>query len=404
MKNNTVSIIGLGYVGLPILATISEKTKVIGYDINKSLISNLKKQKFNFTEPGLSKILRDSFKKNKIFLSNKLQPSDIYYIAVPTPVLKNFKVDLAHIIDVIEKISKLIKENDLIILTSTVPVGTTKKIYDLLRKKTKNHIKFFMSFTPETILPGNALYELKNNSKIIGGINFESSNLTKLFINKFIAKNTVITDDKTAEIVKLAQNSYRDLNIAFANELEEFATKECINFSNLVKLSNKHPRVNIHHASIGVGGHCIPVDPYFLISKNNNYFSLIKQSRKINNKKTDYISEEIKKHIIKNKINSLCFFGLTYKENVDDFRNSPALKILKKIKKQFPKKNINFVEPYLNNKEKLKINCNMIKLKDIKTILHNELFIFLVGHNIFKDYLDDIKSKNLKILNYTNMH
>ena len=127
MKNNTVSIIGLGYVGLPILATISEKTKVIGYDINKSLISNLKKQKFNFTEPGLSKILRDSFKKNKIFLSNKLQPSDIYYIAVPTPVLKNFKVDLAHIIDVIEKISKLIKENDLIILTSTVPVGTTKK-------------------------------------------------------------------------------------------------------------------------------------------------------------------------------------------------------------------------------------------------------------------------------------
>ena len=404
MKKNNISIIGLGYVGLPLLATISKKTEVFGYDNNKKHISNLKKRKFNFTEPGLAKTIENSLNKKKIKFSNQLLKSDIYYIAVPTPLLKNLKVDLSFIYDVVDKIANLLVDNNLIIITSTVPVGTTKKLYDYLKRKTKNKIKFYMSFTPETILPGNALYELKHNSKIIGGINIESSNLTENFIKKYIANDTFVTDHKTAETVKLAQNSFRDLNIAFANELEAFTFKNNINYNNLIQLSNKHPRVSIHNASIGVGGHCIPVDPYFLINKNDHYFSLIKLSRKINENKPLHVIDKIKKYIITNKINSICFFGLTYKENIDDFRNSPALKIVNKIQKFFPKKDLSVVEPFLNKKKVLEARLRNINHKDINTIFKNDLIIFLVGHKKFKDIFNHLKTNHPNVINFINNH
>lgn len=402
MKKDKISIIGLGYVGLPILATIAKKTHLYGYDINRKLITCLKKKIFNISEPGLAKILEKSINKNRIEFSNQLPKSDIYYVAVPTPILKNSKVDLSHIYNVIDNIANVLENNNLIIITSTVPVGTTQKLYNYLKKKTKNKIQFYMSFTPETILPGKALYELENNSKIIGGVNMKSSIVTEKFINQYIAKNTFITDHKTAEIVKLAQNSYRDLNIAFANELAFFAMKNKINKHELIQLSNKHPRVNIHNASIGVGGHCIPVDPYFLISKNNKYFSLIKNSRKINEKQPQLIVDEIKKNIVSNHVETLCFFGLTYKENVDDFRNSPALKIVNKIHQLFPKKKISLIDPFIKKYKKKQKNLKIINHDNTVAISKNDFIVFLVGHDIFKSIYSDLKINHPNIINYTN--
>ncbi len=402
MKKSKISIIGLGYVGLPILATISKKTHLYGHDINTKLIYNLKKKKFDISEPGLSKILERSINKNKIKFTNQLLKSDIYYVAVPTPILKNLKVDLSHIYSAIDEIANLLEDNNLIIITSTVPVGTTKKLYNYLRKKTKNKIHFYMSFTPETILPGKALYELENNSKIIGGINEKSSVVTEKFINRYVAKNTFITDHKTAETVKLAQNSYRDLNIAFANELAFFAMNNKINKHELIQLSNKHPRVNIHNASIGVGGHCIPVDPYFLINENNNYFSLIKRSRKINEKQPQVIIDEIKGNIISNNVKTLCFFGLTYKENIDDFRNSPALKIVDKIHQLLPKIKISLVDPFMKKYKEMKIDLRIMNHDKIVTISKNDLIVFLVGHDIFQDIYSELKINHSNIINFTN--
>jgi UDP-N-acetyl-D-mannosaminuronic acid dehydrogenase len=400
MKKNNILVIGLGYVGLPILALLSKKLFVVGYDINKSLILKLKRGNFNSTEPKLNHLIESSHTKKKIIFSNKFLASNIYYIAVPTPILANLKVDLSFIFNVIDKICKYLDDNDLIILTSTVPVGTTRIIYNYIKKKTDYKIQFNLAFTPETILPGKALYELVNNVKIVGGVDILSSKVCNNFIKRYICKNTIITDDKTAETVKLAQNSYRDLNIAFANELKDFALNKKIEPKGLFDLCNHHPRVNIHNASIGVGGHCLPIDPYFLISKKNKNFSLIKQARKINEKKPLVIAKNINKYISINNIRTVCFFGLSYKENIDDFRNSPAIKIINEIKKKTSIK-INIVEPYYDKKNSFILKYNFISHENYKMIIKNELFVFLVGHNIFKDVHKRIISENKLFLDYT---
>ena len=299
------------------------------------------------------------------------------------------KADLKYLASAINNIIPHLDQNTLIIIESTSPVGTIQKMISLIKKKKpnlflKNKPTFNICYCPERLLPGNTLFELTNNPRVIGAMTKKCFNKASNIYRKFSKAKFHYTSIETAELSKLAENTYRDINIAYANFLKLYSDKYKINVSNLIDLANRHPRVNILKPSIGVGGHCIPVDPLFLINKKHNkYFdSLIKSSRLINDKMPDYYFQKIKKKIPNPKNIRLTILGLSYKENIDDFRNSPAIKILRKLSKINFKK-INYCEPHLNYKIFKNDSLSQIDLKDIYK--SSDVIVKLVDHHVFKN-------------------
>ena len=364
----------------------------MGVDIDKRKIKELNSLNFTSNEKGLETLVKDSIRKGHLKIKNVPEKSDVFIITVPTP-FKNLKKskfptpDISYIKKSIFSISNVLEKDNLIILESTSPVGTTDKIVTWLSKlrpdlsfpkaSNKNPKKpdVFISYCPERVLPGDILKELKNNDRIIGGQTKFCSNKAYNFYKGFVGGNLFQTDSKSAEMSKLAENAYRDLNIAYANEISMICDDLKIDPYNLIHLSNKHPRVNILNPGPGVGGHCIAVDPWFIVSNNPKKSQLIQTARRVNEQKKDWVKKKIANQVskIKKKKISISFYGITYKPNSDDFRESPALEIVRNFSK---KSNIKclVVEPNLKKlpneiSECLKTNLNESKKSDIHVLL-----------------------------------
>ena len=395
MKN--ISIIGAGYVGFPTALIIASKgLNVSCVDIDKKKIENLKKGINFINEKNINILFKKIRKKNLINFTTVIEKSSTYIISVPSDITKSKKQNTKPLFDVIKNIAKILDINNRIIIETTSEVGVTEKIKNYIMHKRpdlfdiKKNPKFYLAYCPERIFPGNILNELKTNTRIIGGIDKKSaikcSKIFKIFNNK-----NFITDSRTAELVKLTENSYRSVNIALANELSIISNKLNINFDELRKLSNLHPRVNLLKAGIGVGGHCIPIDPWFLVSKFKIKPNVIKSSLKQNINKTNVI---IKKILNENKNRKILIWGATYKENVTDTRNSPAAYIIKRLINA--KMNIKIFDNNIKDNDKFKISYKKLFIKNPKKIISGYNNILLVKHKSFFNCISQISKNKYK--------
>jgi UDP-N-acetyl-D-mannosaminuronic acid dehydrogenase len=393
-KQITVSVIGLGYIGLPtacLLANIGHK--VIGIDINSKVVETINTGCAHIVEPGLDSIIQNVIKSGNLRASCIPEPSDVFLISVPTPFKNGNSPDLSYVKSAVHSLAPLIATGNLIILESTSPVGTTKQISKWLSDLRPDLIFPFedsiysdidIAYCPERVLPGAIFHELINNDRVIGGINQKSSHRARDFYKTFVDGECILTNSSTAEMCKLTENSFRDVNIAFANELSKICSILNIDVWELISLANKHPRVNILNPGPGVGGHCIAVDPWFIVDSCPQEAQIIKMARDINDSMPHFMASKIINIYKKFAISKIAVFGISYKPNVDDFRESPALKILEILINHFSIDNILLVEPYLTNTECLPQKLNNIKLVNIEDAFNQaELLVMLVDHDFF---------------------
>ena len=403
MSSKKVSVLGLGYIGLPTaLAIASNEFKVVGVDVNESVISSLKSGKVHFKEEGLQCLLSKQIKQNDLEFTTTPPVSDIFVICVPTPVIDVSNLpDLSFVERAIQSVSIVLKKGDLIILESTSPVGTTDDMINHL-KVLRPDLKFpsdkderpdiFVSYCPERILPGNALKELLNNDRVIGGKSKFCREKALSFYQSFVNGKCSTTNLKTAEMVKLTENSYRDVNIAFANEISMICDKAGINVWELINLANHHPRVDILAPGAGVGGHCIAVDPWFIISNDPDNSQMIKLGREVNKRKETWVKDKIFSKIIEHKKNNpltkaeklkVAIYGIAFKPDVDDLRGSPALNIVR----DFVESSLSIcliVEPNIDDISNLQLGS--AQLVDLSTALISaDIHVLLVNHSEFRD-------------------
>ena len=399
MKKN-VSIIGLGYIGLPMACVVAknahEKYNVKGFDINTKVVSSLSEGRAHFYEPNLDAALSVAIK-NGIEFSTNLDKSDIYVICVPTPFLEDgaYTPDLSYVYSALDRIVGLGAHSCAIIIESTCPVGTTQAAIDYVQNKFGADFQgeILGAYCPERGIPGNTLFEMEFNPRLIGGHGERSKEFVKEFYGLFIKGPLHVTDSKVAEMSKLTENSFRDVNIAFANEISLLAKCYKIDPLEVIKFANLHPRVNILSPGIGVGGHCIPVDPWFLISDNPGAM-LLKAARQIDedtrNLHFNMIVERVKRELSHSAQVNVLMWGLAFKPNVDDIRESPAVDIAHRVVDYFShngRVQITCIEPHYNHiKEDGHVSSSLAitsTIPDESTIL-NSLNVELVTHDLFK--------------------
>ncbi len=393
LNHKIVTVIGLGHVGLPTAAILAGNNfKVIGVDIDQNLVNSINQGNIQTTEPQLEILARESVKNGNLRASLYIEHSDVFIIAVPTPLTTEKKADLSIVNSAVNHLAPFLKKGDLLIIESTVPVNTTQKITSSL-KKLRCDLKFpefestdhdvFITYCPERVLPGNIMEEIIYNDRIIGGSTDLCTNMAENIYKTFVKGKLLKTDSRTAEMTKLAENAYRDINIAFANELSMICNSLEIDTQELISLANHHPRVNILQPGPGVGGHCVAIDPWFIVNSSPKDSALIKTARKINDKKTKYLTSKIYEVIMLHKNPTVAFFGATYKNDVDDTRESPALKIIDSIAAKCSSR-ILLVDPQLNTVPtplKKYSHLNMVKISD--AIETADILIILVKHHEF---------------------
>lgn len=384
---------GLGYIGLP-TAIIAAKhgIDVIGVDINKEVVETTNEGRLHIIEPGLESLLKDVVTNGKLKAYTEPQICDAYFIVVPTPFKGDHEPDISYVEAATRMLIPLLKPNDLFVIESTSPVGTTEKMMNLIYE-TRPELKglIYIAYCPERVLPGNVIYELENNDRVIGGINEASTEKAKEFYRIFVKGNLHSTNSRTAEMCKLTENSSRDVQIAFANELSIICDKAGINVWELIDLANKHPRVNILRPGCGVGGHCIAVDPYFITADYPKESKIIATAREINNYKALWCVEKIKNCMLEFELKNhrspkVAMMGLAFKPNIDDLRESPAKSITTNVIQSCNNPDIMVVEP--NVKEN-----NLFKLTDYKAAYDSaDIVVFLVNHKEFAElnYRNDI--------------
>ena len=385
MKKPNVVMMGLGYIGLPTAALIaSKKINVLGIDINQKVVDTINQGKIHIIEPALDGLVHKVVTNGFLKASTIPNESDVYLIAVPTPFKVDHKPDISYVQAATEKIIPFLKEDSLFIIESTSPIGTTDKMQEFIftqRPELKGKIS--MAYCPERVLPGNVIYELRNNDRVIGGIDEASTKKASEFYRHFVKGELLETNAKTAEMVKLVENSSRDVQIAFANELSMISDKAEINVWELIRLANHHPRVNILQPGTGVGGHCIAVDPWFIVADYPKEAKIIRSAREINNYKTEWVIEKIKNSALQFELDNerkakIALMGLAFKPNIDDLRESPALYVATalSLEKKF---DLLIVEP---NVEEYK----GIELIDYKQAVKGaDIIVYLVAHNEFID-------------------
>ena len=380
-----ITIMGLGYIGLPTAALLACKGyNVKGFDIKDDIITTINQGKIHIVEPHLDKYVKKAIELKKLQAYKSPQKADIYIICVPTPFYSDTKPpspNIELVLSAAKEISKLLKPNDTVILESTSPVGTTEKIADLFISEGIDIDQINLAYCPERVLPGNIMKELIENDRIIGGYSLTSSKVVSKFYETFVSGNVFQTDHKTAEMCKLTENSFRDVNIAFANELSILCDKEGIDVWKLISLANKHPRVDILQPGTGVGGHCIAVDPWFIVSKDPVNSTIIKSAREVNNKKTDWVIDKIKSSIENftnktKKVPKIACLGLAFKPNIDDLRESPAIHVIKKLYDNGL--NPILVEPNIETHEKYKLSSLE------QACIDSDIIFILVKHDEFR--------------------
>ena len=383
---------GLGYIGLPTAIIAAEHgIDVIGVDINPLVVDMTNEGKIHIVEPGLQELCRKVVASGHLRASVKPEVSDVYLIVVPTPFKGNHEPDISYVETATRSVIPLLKEGDLFVIESTSPVGTTEKMTQLIYSlRPELEGKIYIAYCPERVLPGNVIYELIHNDRVIGGINKVSTEKAIGFYSRFVKGTLHKTNAKTAEMCKLTENSSRDVQIAFANELSLICDKAGINVWELIELANKHPRVNILQPGSGVGGHCIAVDPYFITAEFPYESQLIAKAREINNYKAFWCAEKVENAMLKFELEHhrkpiVAMMGLAFKPNIDDLRESPAKYITTKVMQSHNNADILVVEP---NVEVHKV----FKLTDYREAYEKaDIVVFLVKHAPFKELVYDPK-------------
>ena len=375
---------GLGYIGLPTAIISSQHgINVCGVDINPKVVEKTNKGELHIVEPGLQDLLKKAVDSKSLVASTTPFESDVYLIVVPTPFKAKHEPDISYVESATKTVIPLLKEGDLFIIESTTPVGTTEKMAELIfaeRPELKGRIH--IAYCPERVLPGNVIFELVNNDRVIGGIDDASADAAAEFYGKFVTGQLHKTNCRTAEMCKLVENSSRDVQIAFANELSMICEKAGINVWELISLANKHPRVNILQPGCGVGGHCIAVDPYFISSAFPNEAKIIAQARNINNYKSEWCVEKAKNAILSFQLKNckkpqVALMGLAFKPNIDDLRESPAMKIAKRLFTEMPDVKFNIVEPNISSHPDFDI-------VDFQTAFEqSDIVVYLTAHKQF---------------------
>lgn len=389
--------LGLGYIGLPTAAVVaSKKLHVTGMDINPSVVETINRGEIHIIEPGLREVVHQAVTDGYLQATTTPVESDVYLIVVPTPFKSNHEPDISYVELATRSVIPLLKEGDLFIIESTSPVGTTDKMARLIfEQRPQLKGKLHIAYCPERVLPGNVLYELVHNDRVIGGIDPESTEKAVAFYAQFVEGNLHRTNAKTAEMCKLTENSSRDVQIAFANELSLICDQAGINVWDLISLANKHPRVNILQPGSGVGGHCIAVDPYFITADFPMEAQLIAKSREINNYKAFWCAQKTKRAIEeftlkKGRKPRVALMGLAFKPNIDDLRESPAKYIATKVM-EGEDADFMIVEPNVENH-------NVFKFIDYQIAYQQaDIVAFLVAHDPFKTLVYD---KNKVILDF----
>lgn len=327
-----ICVLGLGYVGLPTASLLATKGyQVAGVDVIAAVVEKINSGGVHIVEPDLDILVKSAVQSGNLKAYTEPQPADIFIIATPTPFKENHQPDLSYVIAATKAIAPILKEDDLIILESTSPVGTTQRVHTILAEARTDLSRFFVCHCPERVLPGRVLLELIENDRVIGGIDETSTQSAVEFYQEFVRGELLTTDANTAELAKLVENTSRDVNIAFANELSMICEKLKIDVWELISLANRHPRVNILRPGPGVGGHCIAVDPWFIVSSAPEESKLIQAARKINDAKPNWVLEKVKEKAKRFKEPIIACLGLTYKPNIDDMRESPSLAIARKM-------------------------------------------------------------------------
>lgn len=381
---------GLGYIGLP-TAIISAKhgIQVHGVDINPKVVEKTNQGILHIIEPGMEELLQEVIANGKFHAATTPIESDAYFMVVPTPFKGDHQPDVSYVEAATRAVLPLLKEGDLYVIESTSPVGTTEMMANLIfteRPELKD--KIYIAYCPERVLPGNVIYELVHNDRVIGGINTESTEKAIEFYSQFITGQLHKTNSKTAEMCKLTENSSRDVQIAFANELSLICDKAGINVWELINLANKHPRVNILWPGCGVGGHCIAVDPYFITSEFPMESRMIGTARQVNNYKAFWCAEKVQNEMLRFELNngrkpSVAMMGLAFKPDIDDLRESPAKHIVAKVMQSCNNADIMVVEPNVESH-------NVYKLTDYKEAFEKaDIVVYLVAHTPFKSLPKD---------------
>lgn len=397
MKN--ICVFGLGYIGLPTAAMFAHHgANVVGVDVNQHAIDTINQGKIHIVEPGLEEIVKKAVDKGTLKASLTPEVSDAYLIAVPTPFKgDDYTPDLSYINSVAKALAPVLKKGDIVILESTSPVGATEQLVTWLAElrsdlsfpkyhEPETEADIYVAYCPERVLPGQVVEELISNDRIIGGMTKESTKRAQEVYRIFVEGELLETNSRTAEMAKLTENSFRDVNIAFANELSVISDKLDINVWELIKLANHHPRVNILQPGAGVGGHCIAVDPWFIVNKNPEEAKIIRAAREINDSKPDWIVDKITLEI--NRLKSagiekpaVALLGLAFKPDIDDLRESPAVQIAARVI-EADMADVLLVEPNISI---LPTKLKKGKLASLdRALAQADLVAILVGHSQFK--------------------
>jgi len=396
-----INVIGLGYIGLPTaLIMAANGNRVVGTDKNQNLVSKLNQGKVTFEEDGLEQLFNRAVD-NKITFTFQYQKADIYVIAVPTPYIKrDKKVDASYVKNAVKEVLDVCGEGAIIVIESTISPGTIDKYIRPLVAQVRMECgkDAYLVHAPERIIPGSMIKELEYNNRTIGADDINIGNKVKAIYQTFCKGEIAVTDIKTAEMTKVVENTYRDINIAFANELAKICRADSMDVYEIIRIANMHPRVNILSPGPGVGGHCISVDPWFLVGDYPGLANIILAARKINDSMPEFVLERISEIMEKEgikEVSKVGLYGLTYKENVDDIRESPTLQLLECMKKHLAY-GIKVYDPYIQG------NIVANQCQDFDVFLNSvDLVVIMVGHEHIIRNVEKLKNK--KVLDTRNI-
>lgn len=377
--------IGLGYIGLPTaIVAANSGIDIVGVDLNPTIVEHTNSGRSHIVEAGLKELLRDAVRSHKLIARETPVKADAFFVLVPTPINNRKMPDISFVEAATRSVIPLLEPGNLFVIESTVPVGTTEQMAEMIyQERPELRDKIYIAYCPERMIPGNAVYELTHNDRVIGGIDEASADQAARFYSSFVKGQLHTTNARTAEICKLVENSFRDVQIAFANEISIICQNVGIDVNTLINLANLHPRVNILTPGCGVGGHCIAVDPYFLISNFPDETGLLQQARKVNTNKTRWCITKIKQSIndfeLKHKRRpKVALMGLAFKPDIDDLRESPAIDIVSEIMKLSNNTEIMISEPNLTHHQ-------IFNLTDFNQSFRDaDIVVFLVAHTPFK--------------------
>lgn len=406
----SVAVIGLGYIGLPTAAILaSNGIDVVGVDVKQTTVDAVNRGEVPFVEPDLSDFVERAVAAGRLSASTETPSADAYIVAVPTPFNVDKSADLSYIETAASNIAPRLKGGELVILESTSPPGATQRMGDVilglrpdLSVSEGEPNSIYLAHCPERVLPGRIMIELVANDRIVGGITPRAAVMAQELYNSFCEGTIHLTDATTAEMAKLVENSYRDVNIAFANELSVISDKLDINVWELIRLANYHPRVNILQPGPGVGGHCIAVDPWFIVAAAPEEANIIRTARNVNDAKPDYVVDSVLRAVKETQATTISALGLAFKANIDDLRESPAIGIVKSLIERLPEVTINIVEPHISSLPASVTAPNTTLSSVEEAIEQSQVLLLLVDHDAFSP-LKSADLSNMSVIDTRGM-